>query len=277
MVKLLGLEILLATLTGVFTMYGVPLLLGRPPAWPLFVVGLLMTLSFIALYAIALMGGGRMSARARLWAGLLSWVAVFWQPLLLVVGAAVQGRGLPPIATYVQLAPLVASLVPVLAALVLAPAGRRPEQALWAFYSYSFPMLGIRYLLVPMVQINPVAVIMAMHGGAFYLLVRGLIRIVAPSAAEGNEAAGPLLHRPVPDRIVGLVEGTTHRNARPFATRADGSLDDQAISITCRPEDVASIVQRLNTALADQPFVASPGETVGEQAEVAVRLRQPIA
>ncbi len=271
MLTLLLIEILFMLLAGLFTMGVLPWLRGFPPAWPLFLVGVLMTLSFIALYALANLGGKRMSTRLRLGLGAAAYLGAFWSDILLATGMIYRGDGLPPRAGYLLLGPALLGLVlPAVAALRAKP-GARGSAAATAFYMYALPMVVIRYPLVWMVRVNPWAQMIAMQTGAFYLFLRGLLRIFRPTSAEGNEQAGPLVPRSVPDRIVGLVEATTRRSARPFATRPDGSLDQQAISITCRPEDLSGVSQRLREALGDQPFLVEKGVEEKGKVELVIR------
>ncbi|MFZ5827945.1 MAG: hypothetical protein ACOY94_26875 [Bacillota bacterium] len=269
--KLLGLEILLMLATGLFAMWVIPALLGYPPAWTLLLVGLMMAMSFIGLYAMANLGGRKMGGTVRVAIGLVAYVAAFWGDLALVAANLYRGDTLPAVATYIRLAPALLGLLLLAAATVKARSGERGEVAGWALYAYALPMLGVRYLLVPLVAVNPVAQLMAMQAGAFYLFLRGLARLFMPTSAEGNEEAGPLIDRPVPDRIVGLVEGTTRRSARPFATRPDGSLDESAVSILCRPEDLPGVAARLREALGELPFTVQPGLEVEGKVELVIR------
>lgn len=269
--RLLGLEILLMLATGLFAMWVIPALLGYPPAWPLLLVGLMMAMSFIGLYALSNLGGRKMAGPVRVALGLVAYVAAFWGDMALVIANLYRGDALPGAATYFRLAPAVLGLLlPAVAAVRVRP-GERGEAASWALYAYAFPMLGVRYLLVPLVAVNPMAQLMAMQAGAFYLFLRGLVRLLVPTSAEGNAQAEPLIDRPVPDRIVGLVEGTTRRSARPFATRPDGSLDESAISILCLPEELPSISARLQEALGELPFTVQPGLGAEGKVELVIR------
>lgn len=267
----MGLELLLTIIVGIFSMYALPAVLGYPPAWPLFVVGFLMALSFIGLYATANLGGRKMPPIARLVIGLASFAGAFWSDLLLLVVRLSRGDA-------ATVAPLLLMALPALfCLLLLAVAGLRPAEggrwasAAWALYAFALPMLGVRYLLVPLVGVNPIASVIAVQGGAVYLFLRGLLRIFVPTSAEGNLTVGPLIYRPVPDRIVGLVEGTTRRHARPFATRLDGTPDTGAISILCRTEDIPGVSAKLREALAGKPFKVEIGQMVEGQVELVVR------
>jgi len=271
---LLLIEIGFMLLAGLFAMAAVPWLRGFPPAWPLFLVGVLMTMSFIALYALANLGGKRMSTRLRLGIGLVAYTGAFWSDFTLAAGMLYRGDALPLRAGYVMLGPALLGLLLALVAALRAKPGERGAAAAAALYMYSLPMLGVRYLLVPLVSVNPWAQLIAVQTGAFYLFLRGVLRIYRPTSAEGNEQARPLMPRPVPDRVVGLVEGTTRRSARPFATRSDGTLDEQAISITCRPEDVPGVAQKVKEALADQPFLVETGVAANGKVELVIRPAQ---
>lgn len=271
MVKLLSIEILLMTLTGVFAATILPRLLGYPPALPLFVVGFLMALSFVGFYALTNLGGRKMPPRVRVILGVVSFLVAFWGDLALMVGSLTRSVDLPAYMFYFWLAPGLFGLLLVAVAALWPRDQSRGEAAGWALYAYAFPMLGIRVLLVPLVQVNQMAALIAVQAGALYLLMRGLVRIFMPTSAEGNLDAGPLLHRPVPDRIVGLVEGVTRRNARPYATRPDGSTDDQAISLLCKPEDLPGVMAKVKEALGNEPFLVETGIEVGGKVEIVVR------
>lgn len=269
--KLLGREILLMILTGLFAMWAIPVLLGQPPAWPLLLVGIMMAMSFIGLYALANLGGRKMPGPARVVLGLVAFVAAFWGDVALEVARLYRGDEAALASTYFRLAPALFGLCLVALAAGKAPAGERGDRVAWALYAYALPMLGVRYLLVPLVQVNWLAQLMAMQAGAFYLFLRGLIRLQAPTAVEGDTQAGPLMRRAVPDRIVGLVEGTSRRKARPFATRPDGALDESAISILCRPEDLPGVTAKLRQVLDGAPFTVESGLEAEGQVELVIR------
>lgn len=271
MAKLLGIETLLMILTGLYTATVLPLLLGHPVEWPLFTVGVLMALAFVGLYALANLGGQKMPARVRLLFGVASYVVAFWGDLVLVVSNYVRGVDVPNYLYFFSLAPALAGLL-LSGVAALRPQNQvRGEAAAWAVYIYAFSMLGVRYLLVPLVEVNLMARLIAVQSGAFYLLLRGLVRILMPTSAEGNADAAPLIHRPVPDRIVGLVEGTTRRPARPFATRPDGSRDEGAISLLCRPEDLPGVTAKVEEALQGTPFVVQTGMETEGRVEIVIR------
>lgn len=271
MAKLFGIEILLMTLTGLFAMTLIPLLLGYPPDPTLFVVGFLMALSFVGLYALANMGGRKMPPRVRILLGIASYAVAFWGNIALLIGNLMGGTDFPAYMYYFWLAPPLFGLLVTGVAALRPHDGARGESAAWALYAYAFPMLGVVYLLVPLVKVNLIATLIAVQAGALYLLLRGLVRIFLPTSAEGNAEASPLMHRPVPDRVVGLVEGTTRRPARPWATRPDGSRDEEAISLLCRPEDLPGVTARVVEALKGQPFTVAPGEEVEGKIELVIR------
>lgn len=275
--KLLGLEILLMLVTGLFAMLVIPALVGYPPAWPLFVVGFLMAMSYVGLYALANMAGRKMPGRARVIIGLMAYLAAFWGDLAMGVSTLQAGGPFPGATLYLRLAPALFGLVPAAVAALRSQRAARGETAAWALYAYAFAMLGVRYLLVPLVRVNWFAPLIAVQAGAIYLLLRGLLRIFLPTAAEGNAEAGPLVRRAMPDRIAGLVEGTTRRHARPFATRADGTFDESAISILCRPEDVPGVQAKLQEALTGQPFAVESGQAVEGKVELVIRPQTPQA
>lgn len=274
MVKLLVREVVLVLLSGVAGMYFIPYLFGQKPVAPLFVVGFLMGLTFAPMYAIAMLGGNKMPARVRNWLGPVAWLAAFGVELTRFVQLQGTSASVSGVAVYTYIAPpLFGLLLPGVAAL-RAKAGERGGVALKTLYAYSFSMAEVRWLLVPMIGINAVGVMIAMQAGALYLTARVLLGIFYPSRVEGNMTDPPLLHKPVPDAIAGLVERTSRRRARPYATQAGGGLNQNAISILCAPEDVAGVTSRLNEALAGQPYVAAGGETVEEgKVEVVIRLR----
>lgn len=253
MVRLLGLEALLMVLAGFYAVFVPPALLGYPPDGVLFVVGFLMALTFSGLYALANLVGHKMPAAARA-----------------AIGIAALGLAFVADGSALAVPPLCGVALGLLGAL-RSEAGRRWEGALWAVYAFAVPMLGIRYALVPLAGTSSIVQVIAEQAGTLYLLLRGLMRIFMPTSAEGNSEAGPLLHQPVPDRIVGLVEGTARASARPYATRADGSLDESAISILCRPDELTAVAARLEAALAGHPYSLQVGETVGARVELVIR------
>ncbi|HYG59262.1 MAG TPA: hypothetical protein VD902_14465, partial [Symbiobacteriaceae bacterium] len=156
------------------------------------------------------------------------------------------------------------------------PSGKRAEQALWALFAFSAPMFLVRYLLVPMVSINLFLTVAAVQTGAFYLFLRGLFRVYAPNTVEVPVAgAEPLVkRRPVPDAVVGLLEGTLHRRARPYATLPDFSLDESAVSLLVRPDEVEQAVSKAAEALQDRPFDVEPGVAQSQWVELVIRARK---
>ncbi len=288
MAKLMAREAVLVLLTGLLGAVWVPLLLGQGPALRLFWVGLIMALNYAALYSLSVMIGNRMSPTWRGYLGAISWAAAFGNDALLL-GALLRASAIVPVrmgwnSVYVMVMPGLVGLVLVAVAAVKAPAGRRLEAALDALYAYSFPMVGVRWLLVSLVSGGrpagefPPGVIppefLTIHLGVLYLAMRVLVRIFAPTAVEGKPDAGPLVHRPVPDAIVGLVEGTTRRRARPYATREDGSRDEDAISLLCRQVDAANVISQVAAALEGKPFEVSRGVRMDKHVEIVIRPRQ---
>lgn len=272
--KILSRELALVGLSGLVAYLLVPALFGQPPAIPLLVAGLFLGLTYAPLYALTLMGGRRLPAVVRGWLGPFAWVMVFFNEMLIVVQAWIWGKSVVPAALYLQTAPgLFALLLVVLAVLRYAP-GLRLQGALWALYLYSVPMLVIRLLFVPAMSANLVLAAIAIQCGAIYNLAHGLLRLYFPMGPETEEIGAPLVApRPVPDTIVGLAEGTLHRRARPFATTASGALDEKAVSILLKPEEVDEALQRLSAALEGKPFAVSAGEQVGGRQEVVIRPR----
>ncbi|HWI53290.1 MAG TPA: hypothetical protein VNT01_14200 [Symbiobacteriaceae bacterium] len=249
--KVMARELILVLVTGLFGWLVVPVVLQQPTAWPLLVVGLFLGLTFMPMHGIAIMVGKRIPDLWRLVLGLCAWLLAF---------ARVTPASAPEL-----IGPILGLLLLVLAA-VRAPRPERLHAAGWALFLYSLPMWAVRDLLVRAVSPNQLLVAMAMLGGTLYMFLHGLLGIFAPSAAEDETRTEPLLvRRPVPDAIVGLVEGTLHRRARPAAS-AGG-----AIAVLCRPEEVAAIVERVNAALGDRPFRAGPGEKIGENVEVLIQ------
>lgn len=255
MLKLMGREVLLVLLSGLFTQYAVPILLRKPPASGLFAVGVVMGLTFMSIYAISVLTGNKMPKRARAWLGVVALLLAF-------------GPGLTGMAGLV--APAV--LLPGLGAL-RTPTGERGQAALTALYAYSFPMLCVRWLLVPLVNSSPAAVTMALYTGSAYLAMRGLVRLVWPGSVEGDPAAGPLVYRPVPDHVVGLVEGAARRRARPYATAPDGARDGGVISVLCPPDEAPALAGLIAQRMGNWPFEVLVGEAFEGQVEVVVRPR----
>lgn len=265
--KLLAREALLVALAGLLGMYFIPALFSKPPEFRLFLVGVAMGLTFMPMYAIAVLGGNKMPHRVRSWIGVLAFVGAFaWD--WLIGAAGLMAADVPWQVWFMTFAPSTYGLI--LAVLGLG----RPGGALTALFAYSLPMALVRWTLVPMVSVNGVLMALVYQTGAIYLFLRVLIRLFWPTSVEGGESDGPLVRRAVPDRVVGLVEGTSRRPARPYATAVDGSLDESAISILCRPDDAAGVAARLQQVLEGHPFEVSPGvEAERGQVEVVIRPR----
>lgn len=269
--KLLAREAILVLLSGLFGALAIPALMGHPPAMELFWAGVVMGLTFMAMYAMALLGGNKMPARVRHWLGPISWAGAFFPDVVLLAGLLGRGAKLAPSALYMMLTPGVYGLLLMLLGGAMARRGDRQGVALSTLYAYGFPMLGVRWLLVPMVAVNPVASALAMQAGAMYMALRVMARIFWPGSVEGDAAASPLVVRPVPDAVVGLVEGTARRRARPYATLPGGAMDEGAISVLARPDEVPDMVLQLSAALQDRPFRVVAGEAVEGRVEVVVR------
>lgn len=253
MTRLLVSELILVLLTGAFAALGAPWLSGRPSSWPLFVVGVLMAMAFVALYALANLAGRRLRPGAGLAVGAAALALTLWRPL--------DG------ATH-----LVGAAAGLLLAVLGAALGRGAGGSLYAFAA---PLLAVRWLLAPLLGPFRAAQLVVVQCGVFYYFGRGLVRLILPTSAEGNPEAGPLIHRPVPDRVVGLVEGISRRRARPYATREDGSRDENAISVLCRAPEAPALVDRLQAALAGHPVTVALGPQEGQSAQVVVRMSDP--
>lgn len=64
------------------------------------------------------------------------------------------------------------------------------------------------------------------------------------------------VRRPViKDQVVALAERLLARTARPFATRPDGSLDEEAVSFRIEPTEADSCRSALTAALTDHPVI----------------------
>jgi len=270
MATLMGREASFVLMAGLFAQFIFPLM--RQTAG-MFSVGAVMGLTFMPIHAIVLLGGRRMTERVRGWVGVGAWLLAFGPDLGLTWVRT--GQLASPA---VAVPALVGLLLTGVAGLVPPKAGGPGAEALWGLYAYSLSMLGVRWLLVPMLGGGEFAVALALGTGAFYMGLRSLARLFWPSAVEAKRSAEPVVHRPVPDRVVGLFEGTTQRRARPFATRPDGSLDENAVSVLCSPEQVAGVERQMADLLADKPFTVSVGQAVEGRVEVVVRPRvQPTA
>ncbi|HEY3367509.1 MAG TPA: hypothetical protein VGK74_20830 [Symbiobacteriaceae bacterium] len=249
------------------------MLLALPPVGTLFVVGLLLGLTFAPMYALSVLAGNKMPLAVRNWLGAFAWVGALVQDLLLFVGLLKSGARLPPAAAYLLLAPgLFGLLLPALAA-VKAPAGERARAALGAAYAYGFPLAAVRWLLVPMLGGSQYLAAIALQTGAIYMLFHGLLRLYWPGPAEGV-SAGPLVNRHfVPERVAGIVERTARARVRPYATTPQGERNRQAISVACAPAQADSLVAKLQAALVETGFAAAPGATVDGQVEVVICAR----
>lgn len=272
MVKLLAREAGMLLISGLLGMLYIPWLLGHAPATGLGLVGLVMGLTFMPLYALAVLGGNKMPAKVRNWLGVFSWALAFSLDLFLWLGWVRTGQAgrMTATAQWITVAPGLFGLAVTGLAYLKAPRTERGEAALWALYAYSFPMVVVRWLIAwGMVRENGTLQILALQVGALYMFLRVLLRLFWPSSVEGGEG-GSLVHRPVPDAVVGLVEGTLNKRARPFATLEGGATDDQAISVLVKPQEVTGAVDRVNAVLQG-PFEARPGVQVGNRVEIVVR------
>ncbi|MDB4896889.1 MAG: hypothetical protein JWN15_3151 [Firmicutes bacterium] len=269
--RLLAREAALILLSGMFGWLVLPAMMGKPPLLVLFWAGLVMSLTFMAMYAMSVMAGNKMPARVRHWLGPIAWVGAFLPELALLFRLMRDGATLNAAALYLSLAPALFGLLLTGLGAALAPVADRKGVALSTLYAYSFPMLAVVWLLVPMVGVNPLAAALARQSGAIYMALRVLVRIFWPGSVEGDASAPPLVVRRVPDPVVGLVEGLSRRRARPFATLPGGALDEGAISVLALPDEVREVVTRLEGALADRPFRVCPGESVDGRVEIVVR------
>lgn len=271
--KVMMREVMLLLVTGLYGWLVIPVLMGQPRALPLLYIGLFLGLTFMPLHALTLMIGKRLSNLWRWWVGLFAWMFAFGSTIQLVVMVLTEGARLAPRALALEVVPpLLGLLLPVMAA-VWAPAGQRGRSAAWALLFYSLPMWIVRDVLLRIVGPSLILTVMGMTGGALYMFLHGVLRIVAPTPAEDETRTAPLLvRRPVPDAVVGLVEGTLHRSARPYATTAEGT-DNRAISVLCSPDEVEAVREKLTAALGERPFTVSRGEAVKGQVEVVIRPR----
>lgn len=265
-------EFVLVLITGLFGWLAIPALVGQSPALPLLLVGFMLALTFAPMHAVSLMVGRRLPPALRSWVGVFAWVFAFLGQIKGVLAVLFQGRLVSFSTVATPLAPpLLGLLLPLLAA-IRAPRGRRGQAAAWALFLFSLPMWVVRDVLVRLVSPNLLLMIMAMLGGTLYMFLHGILRLYVPSIVEDENRNEPLIRRPVPDAVVGLVEGTLHRRARPYATTPDG-LDDTAISVLCRPDEVEEVVDQVTQALGNRPFEAAPGRTVKGQVEVVIRAK----
>lgn len=275
--KVLVRESVLLVLCGLFSGVGIPLMLSQPPAAGPFFVGLFFGLTYIALYAMLLMLGKRMSAATRGWMAAIAWAATFLAAdYAMLVRVILSGGQLAGATLAFQVVPGLFGLMLAALAAQREPAGSRLEAGLWALFMYAGPMFFVRNILVQLVTANPFLMITAVQTGAFYMFLRGALRVYSPNTVEMlSPGAGPLVKRPVvPDAIVGLLEGTLHKRARPYATLPDGTLDDGAVSVLCKPNEVEGAAAKMQEALEDKPFAVEPGATVHGWVELVVRPRR---
>lgn len=255
MIRLLVREAVLVALTGLIVRYLLPRLLGIPAAPAFLAVGFMFALTIMSLYAMTVLAGNRLPPRYK---GALGAAAL---PLVALPGAP-WGAGVPGL------------LLPALAALLRPHPGQsRADAAMEALYAYAIPMAAVRWLLVPLVGENPGLAAIGLNAGVAYLAMRGLVRIAWPLSAEGNREGAPLIHRPVPDWVVGLVERASGLHALPFALRADGSRDQSGISLRCDRAEAEDLLKRVRRAIADTPFQAEPGPEAGAQAQIQIHIR----
>jgi len=259
MLKLIGREALLVLLCGAFAHYFASQ--WHAGVTGLFWVGMFMGMTYMALYAIVVLSSSRMGTPLRVMMGILAFGLAFG------VDFIIGGTGLSGLVL----------TIPAAMALMLASVGAltarfstRAEAAVDGFFAYSLGMVGVRWLLLPLLGASPEGRVLALLTGAFYMTLRVVFRLVWPSAPEGDTEAGPLVHRPVPDSIVGLVEGASNRRARPYATQPDGTQNRSAISLLCRPDEVEQVVEDLTCRLAGTPFAVSAGTVLKEQVEVVI-------
>jgi hypothetical protein len=263
--KVLAREALLVVLVGLFSWLGVPALLGEPPGLPLLVIGVLLALTFMPLYSVALGVGKRLPHVWRMWLGAFAWLSAFAGNL----GMLRLASRYSPAALVTELAPMTFGLLLVVLAVASARGERRNEAGAFALFLYSLPMLVIRELLARAVSYSLVLTQIAILGGALYFFVHTLLWMYSPSPAEVEHPEGPLLRRrPVPDAVVGLVQGTLHRAAQPYGA------DDSAIVVFCKPDEVEGAVERLTAALAGRPFEVTKGSSVGNKVEIVVRAKE---
>lgn len=271
--KVMVRELVLVLVTGFFGWLVNPYILQQPVAFPLFFVGLFLGITFMPMHGVALLVGRRLPPAVRAWAGVFAWFFAFLANIKTFLMILAGGGTPAALTTVVALAPpLLGLLLPALAAL-RAPARDRVGAAAWALYLYALPMWVVQDVLVRIVRQSPVLPVMALMAGTLYMFLHGILRILKPSAAEDEARTEPLRERrAVPDAIVGLVEGTLHRPARPYATTAAG-LDDSAISVLCKPGEVESALERLAAALGDRPFRAERGTNIKDRVEIVIRQR----
>lgn len=253
MAALMTLEALLVIATGLFALYAVPAILAIPSTSGLFWAGFLMAMAFMVMYALGALASSRIPSRARLAAAVIAWAAAF-------AVSPYTGR-------------LVAAALGLLLALLGAFRERtgRLDAGCTVLLVYSLAMALGRWVLMPMLLTNPVAPDLAWLCGTFYVGSRVLVRIIRPTAVEGAEGAPPLVHRPVPDAVVGLVEAVTKRRARPFYTAPEGGMREDGISLLVDAAEAQAVADKVKVALGEKPFVVEIGAPAGGQVELVVR------
>lgn len=253
MVRLFLREAVLVTLTALSVRYLFPPFFGTPDSPAFLPVGAMFALTIMSLYAMTVLGGSRLPPRHKGWVGTASLA-------LLALDGSAWGAALPGV------------LLPALGAYWGHSLGRsRSDAAMEALYAYAAPMLAVRWLLVPLVGQNAGLATSGLYSGVLYLLMRGLVRLISPLSPEGNREGAPLVHRPVPDPVVGLAERAAQRSALPFTRLADGSRDPSGISFRCSPNEVDGLLMRIQSGIADTPFQAERGPDVGTEAQVIIR------
>ncbi|MGE5675272.1 MAG: hypothetical protein ACM3XM_15590 [Mycobacterium leprae] len=271
MAKIMIREALLILLLGLLSGLFLPWVVGDATGGVWYLIGILMGLTYAPMYALAVLGGKKMPANVRRWLGVLAWVGLFFQDYYFTgmllshhvsIGAAEYYRWLAP--------GLFGLLLPLLAALQVGP-GKRVAAALDTSYAYSFPMLLVLWVLIPLMGQAQTLRNIGSQAAALFMAMHVLMRLYSPNPVEGTQTR-PLIYRhPVPDAIVALVERTARHRARPFVTMPDGSEDDGAISLLCPQAEAAAVVDKLAEALAGKPFAVSTGQKVNHQVEVCVR------
>lgn len=245
-------EVALILLSGLFARYLLPFFPGQISDPGLFWVGIFMGLSFMPIYALGVLAGNRMNGRVKLGVAALFWVLAF------APGAQV-ALGLPAL--------LFAGW-----GAVRHSAAERVSAAAGALFAYSFPMLGIRWALLPLLGGGAGAsTAAALLIAAAYVSLRSLVRILWPGSVEGDATAPPLIYRPVPDAIVGLVEAAARRSARPHYTLPDGSRTEEGVCVLAAPAEAEAVAERIRAQLGTAPFRVALGQQAGERIEVVVR------
>lgn len=271
--KVLMRELILVLLTGLFSWLAIPALLSQPTALPLLFVGLFLGITFMPMHALSLMLGKRISATWRMWIGIFAWLFAFLSNIKGVLLVLQLGGNIGMTTLAIELVPPMLGLILALMAALQAGSGQRGQEAAWSLFLYSLPMWVVRDVLVRLVGQNLVLILTAMLGGTLYMFLHGILRVFAPSPAEDEQRTEPLVaRRAVPDGIVGLVEGTLHRSARPFVTTEQGE-DRTGISVVCKPDDVERTIAKLNAAFGTHPFAATRGQAVKDGVEVVIRQK----